>query len=71
MMYAITSEYCGVSSIHPDRDRDDESPAGVAQALVEVLVQLEPSCDLVELGQGGSQHRRLELGFLSHESPFR
>jgi hypothetical protein len=71
MMYAITREYCSVSSVHPDRDRNNESPAGVAQALVEILVQLEPCRDLVELGQGGSQHRRFELGFVSHESPFR
>jgi hypothetical protein len=70
-MYAVTREYCGTSIVHPDRNRDDKGSAGVAQALVDILVQPEPSGHLVELGQGGPEHRRVELGFLSHESPFR
>ena len=70
MVDPVTREYCGLSVIHLDGDRDDESPAGVTQPLVDVLVQLEAGRDLVELRQGGPEHRRVEVGFLSHQGPF-
>jgi hypothetical protein len=42
----------------------------MAEALVEILVQVQAGGHMVELGQGGAEHGRIEVGFLSHESPF-
>jgi hypothetical protein len=71
MVYAVTCEYGGISAVHLDRNRDDQGAAGMPQALVNILVEVQSPRHLVELGQGGSQHRRIEVGFLSHEGPFR
>ena len=42
-----------------------------AQALVDVLGQLEPFGRLVQLGQGRPEQGGVEVRFLSHEGPFR
>ena len=71
MVDSVTGEYCGLSVVHADRDRDHEGPLGVPEPLVDVRVEAQPGRDLVELGQGGPEHRGVEVRFLSHTDPFR
>ena len=45
--------------------------AGMPEALVDVLLELQPGRRLVQLGHGRAEHRGVEVGFLSHQRPFR
>ncbi len=61
MVHAVTSEYCSVSVVHPDRDGDHQSPAGVAEPLADVRLELQSASHPVELGQGRPEHRGVEV----------
>jgi hypothetical protein len=50
MVDTVTSEYCSLSVVHPDRNRDHEGTAGVTEPFVNVLIELQALGDLVELG---------------------
>ena len=71
MVHPVTREYTGRSVVHPDRDRHHQGPPGMAQALMDVLGQLQPLGRLIQLGQGGPEQGGVEVRFLSHENPFR
>jgi len=70
MVDTVTCEYCSLSVVHPDRNRDDERAAGVTEPFVNVLVELKALGDLVELGQGRAEHGGVEVRFVSHQEPF-
>jgi hypothetical protein len=70
MVNTVTGEYCSLSVIHPDGNRDYEGAAGVTEPFVNVLAKLQPLGDLVELRQGRPEHGGVELRFVSHQSPF-
>jgi hypothetical protein len=71
MVHAVTREYSSRSVIHPDWDRDHQGPPGMAQALIDALLQLQARRRLIELGEGGPEQGGVEVRFLSHEGPFR
>jgi len=56
MVDSVTREYCGLSVIHPDWNRDHEGTARVPEPFVNVLTEVQALGDLVELGQGRQEH---------------
>ena len=61
MVNSVTCEYCGLSVIHPDRNRDHEGAAGVTEPFVNVLIELQALGNLVELNQCRPEHGGVKL----------